>query len=207
MAIKYSDSTPTTGKYGSTAITQVKYGSGTYKFVDDVNITFVEGSSRTTVSYAIGATVNRSSAPSGAAFVGWSTSSSGASPAKTFTASKDMTVYRVVKYNDMTLFNAYLPKGESTSSSAGGSKYVDLSKYNNYVHVVNSGNQYCYVRLRMGSPDGSVIGTNEYGFSVGVERECGPIPQSGYVYWYARRTNQDIDASIYGAIAGKQSVG
>lgn len=65
-----------------------------------VKITFVEGSARTTVEYEEGATVSRSSSLAGATFVGWSTSASGSSPVKTFTASQDMTVYRVVKFND-----------------------------------------------------------------------------------------------------------
>ena len=61
-----------------------------------VAITFVEAGVRVTVEYEEGATVSRSTAPSGATFVGWSMSSSGSNPQKTFIATADMTVYRVI---------------------------------------------------------------------------------------------------------------
>ena len=61
-----------------------------------VAITFVEAGVRTTVEYEEGATVSRSTVPSGATFIGWSTSSSGSNPQKTFKATADMTVYRVI---------------------------------------------------------------------------------------------------------------
>ena len=66
-------------------------------FTSAVTVTFVEAGVSTAGKYKKGATVSRRTAPSGATFIGWSMSSSGASPVATFTANSNMTVYRVIK--------------------------------------------------------------------------------------------------------------
>lgn len=68
-------------------------------FTSAVTVTFIEAGVSTKIKYKKGDIVTRSTAPNGATFVGWSTSSSGTSPVATFTANSNMAVYRVIKKN------------------------------------------------------------------------------------------------------------
>lgn len=97
---------------------QLLYSSG-------VQITFVEGGVSTTVEYEEGAVVNRRTAPEGATFVGWSTSSSGTNPVSTFTATQNATYYRVVKYNDYRVATIT----HESATTYRGPFTVDANKY------------------------------------------------------------------------------
>lgn len=76
--------------------------------IQTVVITFVEAGVSTKVTYNKGTTVTRSTAPSGATFVGWSTSANGTNPVSSFVASSNATYYRVVKYADYKIVEQYM---------------------------------------------------------------------------------------------------
>ena len=96
MSLIFNGTTVDNVIYDGTTLEKVIY-NGVEVFTSAVTVTFVEAGVSTAVKYKKGATVSRSTAPSGATFVGWSMSSSGTSPVATFTANSNMTVYRVIK--------------------------------------------------------------------------------------------------------------
>lgn len=96
MSLIFNGTTVDNVIYDGTTLEKVIYND-VEVFTSAVTVTFVEAGVSTAVKYKKGATVSRSTAPSGATFVGWSMSSSGTSPVATFTANSNMTVYRVIK--------------------------------------------------------------------------------------------------------------
>lgn len=190
MAIKFGNIVLSAIKYLNINITQINFLGKLYKLVDNVNITFVEGSARTVVSYPIGSTVNRATAPSGASFVGWSTSSSGSSPVKTFTASKDMTVYRVVKYNDMVVTKNKGHGYESGSFNLNSSTHYNTCTWSISGTLHSTDDSESYYRLALNGKllsydshqdDGylsandsgsvtAIYGTNNYTINVATDR-------------------------------------
>ena len=96
MSLIFNGTTVDNVIYNGTTLEKVIYND-VEVFTSAVTVTFVEAGVSTAVKYKKGATVSRSTAPSGATFVGWSMSSSGTSPVATFTANSNMTVYRVIK--------------------------------------------------------------------------------------------------------------
>lgn len=96
MSLIFNGTTVDNVIYDGTTLEKVIYND-VEVFTSAVTVTFVEAGVSTAVKYKKGATVSRSTAPSGATFVGWSMSSSGTSPVATFTANRNMTVYRVIK--------------------------------------------------------------------------------------------------------------
>lgn len=116
---------------GGEKIKYVYYGS-TKLWSDSHIITFVEGSVSTTVEYDDGATVSRSTAPSGATFVGWSQYSDGRSPVSSFVATEPGTWYRVVKYNDVQLNYNWEEESRTVARrrpTAVPIPNIDMSKY------------------------------------------------------------------------------
>lgn len=96
MSLIFNGTTVDNVIYDGTTLEKVIY-NGVEVFTSAVTVTFVEAGVSTAVKYKKGATVSRSTAPSGATFAGWSMSSSGTNPVATFTANSNMTVYRVIK--------------------------------------------------------------------------------------------------------------
>lgn len=96
MSLIFNGTTVDNVIYDGTTLEKVIY-NGVEVFTSTVTVTFVEAGVSTAVKYKKGATVSRSTAPSGATFVGWSMSSSGTNPVTTFTANSNMTVYRVIR--------------------------------------------------------------------------------------------------------------
>ena len=96
MSLIFNGTTVDNVIYDGTTLEKVIYND-VEVFTSAVTVTFVEAGVSTAVKYKKGATVSRSTAPSGATFVGWSMSSSGTSPVATFTANSNMTVYRVIR--------------------------------------------------------------------------------------------------------------
>lgn len=96
MSLIFNGTTVDNVIYDGTTLEKVIYND-VEVFTSEVTVTFVEAGVSTAVKYKKGATVSRSTAPSGATFVGWSMSSSGTNPVTTFTANSNMTVYRVIR--------------------------------------------------------------------------------------------------------------
>lgn len=96
MSLIFNGTTVDNVIYDGTTLEKVIYND-VEVFTSAVTVTFVEAGVSTAVKYKKGATVSRSTAPSGATFVGWSMSSSGTNPVTTFTANSNMTVYRVIR--------------------------------------------------------------------------------------------------------------
>lgn len=96
MSLIFNGTTVDNVIYDGTTLEKVIYND-VEVFTSAVTVTFVEAGVSTAVKYKKGATVSRSTAPSGATFVGWSMNSSGTNPVTTFTANSNMTVYRVIR--------------------------------------------------------------------------------------------------------------
>lgn len=98
MSLIFNGTTVDNVIYDGTTLEKVIYND-VEVFTSAVTVTFVEAGVSTAVKYKKGATVSRSTAPSGATFVGWSMSSSGTSPVATFTANSNSICKRTDYYN------------------------------------------------------------------------------------------------------------
>ena len=183
MSLIFNGTTVDNVIYDGTTLEKVIYND-VEVFTSAVTVTFVEAGVRTAVKYKKGATVSRSTAPSGATFVGWSMSSSGTSPVATFTANSNMTVYRVIKksttYGSGTLTRRW---GDSYDQTTDRSQISNEIINGAQVSSISITCDYTYSHTYDNEPVPICIGTTLLGYLTGGTKSFTvPTNVNDYVY-------------------------
>ena len=163
MSLIFNGTTVDNVIYDGTTLEKVIYND-VEVFTSTVTVTFVEAGVSTAVKYKKGATVSRSTALSGATFVGWSMSSSGTNPVATFTANSNMTVYRVIKKS-----TTY---GSGNLTRPGGGSYDQTLGRGRMSNEIINGAQVASITITAGrtynnEPVPICIGTTLLGYMTG----------------------------------------
>ena len=162
MSLIFNGTTVDNVIYDGTTLEKVIYND--VEVFTIVTVTFVEAGVSTAVKYKKGATVSRSTAPSGATFVGWSMNSSGTNPVTTFTANSNMTVYRVIRKS-----TTY---GSGNLTRLGGGTYDQTLGRGRMSQEIINGAQVASITITTGStynhePVPICIGTTRLGYMTG----------------------------------------
>lgn len=172
-----------------------------------VTITFIEAGVETAIEYEYGATVSRTTAPSGATFVGWSTDPSGANPVASFVATQDARYYRVVRYANYSASKSADPGGFGKELSGSFGAYFDGARYssgtyrfqNNIGVPSNTNNIFMNIGARRLA---SISGDNNY-----KNVSFSPSNFKGQPAYYIRSGRDDNNCVFVIEATGKTAVG